>query len=130
MKTSNWIKIGALSLAFGVAFGALGAHALKEFLESKQIDWWNKGVFYQLIHSIGILIIALLSTVKPELNLKWCLRIMLIGIFMFSGSLYILAINKGLLGNITLLKYSMIPITPIGGSCFIISWILLFIRLK
>ena len=130
MKTSSWIKISALSLAFGVAFGALGAHALKDFLSNEQLDWWNKGVFYQLIHSIGILIIALLLTVKPELNLKWCLRTMLIGIFMFSGSLYILSINKGLLGDITLVKYSMIPITPIGGSCFITSWILLFIRVK
>lgn len=130
MRTRNWIKISALSLAIGVSLGALGAHALKDSLSNEQLDWWNKGVFYQLIHSIGILIITLISAIKPDLKLKWSLRIMLIGIFMFSGSLYILAINKGLLGDITFLKYSMIPITPIGGLCFILSWILLFIKVK
>ena len=130
MKTNNWIKISALSLAIGVALGAIGAHALKDLINNQQLDWWNKGVFYQLIHSIGILIIAHISGIKPEMKLKWSLRIMLIGIFMFSGSLYVLAINKGFLGDITLIKYCMIPITPIGGLCFIVSWILLFIKVK
>ena len=130
MKTTNWIKISALLLAIAVAFGALGAHALENFLSIEQIEWWNKGVFYQLIHSLGMLTIGILFTINPKLNLKWCLRIMLFGILLFSGSLYVLAINKGILGEITFIKYAMIPITPIGGSCFIISWILLLVKVR
>jgi uncharacterized membrane protein YgdD (TMEM256/DUF423 family) len=130
MKTNSWLKISALTLAIGVAFGALGAHAFKDIFNNQQLEWWNKGVFYQLIHGLGILLICLVSLTKPSLNLKWCLTLMLIGILFFSGSLYLIAINKGLLGDISFIKYAMIPITPIGGFCFIISWVLLFLKIK
>ena len=130
MKMSNWIKISSVLLAIGVAFGALGAHALKDVLEQEQIDWWNKGVFYQLLHALGIFSISAMLSSKPELKFKWSLRLMFTGILLFSGSLYILALNKGILGGISALKYAMVPITPIGGGCLIISWILLFFNVE
>ena len=130
MKTNNWIIIGALTMAIGVAFGAIGAHALKDLLNDYQLTLWNKGVFYQLIHGLGLLLISLLSLKNSAFRLKWVLRLMLVGIVFFSGSLYTIAINNGVLGEVLFVKYLMIPITPIGGSLLVISWLLLALKLK
>ena len=130
MKTNNWIIIGALTMAIGVAFGAIGAHALKDLLNDYQLTLWNKGVFYQLIHGLGLLLISLLSLNNSAFRLKWVLRLMLVGIVFFSGSLYTIAINNGVLGEVLFVKYLMIPITPIGGSLLVISWLLLALKLK
>jgi uncharacterized membrane protein YgdD (TMEM256/DUF423 family) len=130
MKTNNWIIIGALIMAIGVAFGAIGAHALKDLLNDYQLTLWNKGVFYQLIHGLGLLLISLLSLNNSAFRLKWVLRLMLVGIVFFSGSLYTIAINNGVLGEVLFVKYLMIPITPIGGSLLVISWLLLALKLK
>ena len=130
MKTNNWIIIGALIKAIGVAFGAIGAHALKDLLNDYQLTLWNKGVFYQLIHGLGLLLISLLSLNNSAFRLKWVLRLMLVGIVFFSGSLYTIAINNGVLGEVLFVKYLMIPITPIGGSLLVISWLLLALKLK
>ena len=130
MSSKNWINTSAFIMATAVAFGALGAHALKDLLNNEQLELWNKGVLYQMIHGIGLLGICLLSKYNAEINLKWCFYLMIIGIIFFSGSLYLIALNKGILGEIELLKRIMIPITPLGGSCLIISWILLAIKAK
>jgi len=117
-------------MAIGVAFGAIGAHALKDLLNDYQLTLWNKGVFYQLIHGLGLLLISLLSLNNSAFRLKWVLRLMLVGIVFFSGSLYTIAINNGVLGEVLFVKYLMIPITPIGGSLLVISWLLLALKLK
>jgi len=72
------------------------------------LDAWNKAVFYQFIHAIALLVLALHGTI----NRGACL-LLLIGILLFSGSLYLLALtNLRWLG----------PITPIGGLCFLVGW--------
>ena len=117
-------------MAIGVGLGAIGAHALKDLLNDYQLALWNKGVFYQLIHGIGLLLISLISLNNSTIRLKWILRLMLLGIIFFSGSLYAIAINNGIFGEVLFIKYLMIPITPIGGSLLVISWILLALKLK
>jgi len=72
------------------------------------LDAWNKAVFYQFIHAIALLVLALHGTI----NRGACL-LLLIGILLFSGSLYLLALtNLRWLG----------PITPMGGLCFLVGW--------
>ena len=115
-------------MAIGVVFGAIGAHALKDVLNEEQLSLWNKGVFYQLIHGIGLLIVHLLSIADNKVNYKWCSLFFKIGLILFSGSLYMIAINKGILGDIQILKYFLIPITPLGGLSLITGWILLTIK--
>ncbi|MBV9294691.1 MAG: DUF423 domain-containing protein [Acidobacteriaceae bacterium] len=114
----NWAAIGAALLALAVGFGAFGAHGLRNRLDAYSMSVYEKAVFYHFIHALGILLVALLArtnaiTLAGQNRVAWLL---LIGILIFSGSLYALAISGArILG----------AITPIGGICFIAGWILL-----
>ena len=102
-------RIAAVLCFLAVALGAFGAHGLRSTLEAHgMLDVWNKAVFYHFIHAIALLALALYGTI----NRGGCL-LLLIGILLFSGSLYLLALtNLGWLG----------PITPLGGLCFLAGW--------
>jgi uncharacterized membrane protein YgdD (TMEM256/DUF423 family) len=102
-------RIAAALCFLAVALGAFGAHSLRSTLESRgMIDVWNKAVFYQFIHALVLLVLALYGTI----NRGACL-LLLVGILLFSGSLYLLALtNLRWLG----------PVTPIGGLCFLVGW--------
>jgi uncharacterized membrane protein YgdD (TMEM256/DUF423 family) len=117
MKT--FIIIGAINAFLSVALGAFGAHALEGKISQKYIDTWNTGVLYQMFHSIGILIIGvLMGNIAASSLLNWSGWLMLIGIVLFSGSLYVLSIT-----GIKVLG----AITPLGGVSFLIAWVLLII---
>jgi uncharacterized membrane protein YgdD (TMEM256/DUF423 family) len=117
MKT--FIIIGAVNAFLSVALGAFGAHALEGKISQKYIDTWNTGVLYQMFHSIGILIVGVLAgNIASSSLLNWSGWLMLIGIILFSGSLYILSIS-----GIKVLG----AITPLGGVAFLIAWVLLII---
>lgn len=114
-----FVVIGALCAALSVAFGAFGAHILERILEPKYLDIWGKGVTYQMLHAVGILLVGvLLGKLPGNTLLSWSGWLMLIGIILFSGSLYVLSITKiSILG----------AITPLGGVSFIIAWILMIV---
>ena len=102
-------RIAAALCFVAVALGAFGAHGLRSTLEAHgMLDVWNKAVFYHFIHAIALLVLALYGT----LNRGACL-LLLIGILLFSGSLYLLALtNLRWLG----------AVTPFGGLCFLAGW--------
>ncbi len=105
----------AASLCFlAVALGAFGAHALRPILEANgTVDAWNKAVLYHLAHAVALLTLALHG---PQ-NRGAC-YLLVAGVVIFSGSLYILAYtNLRWLG----------AITPIGGVCFLAGWAWLLI---
>lgn len=116
----NFVVAGGVLGLLGVALGAFGAHSLKATLEANgRVEVWQTGAHYQLVHALGLLLVALLS---DRLREKRLLRIVgwlwLAGALVFSGSLYLLAVtNIGVLG----------AITPIGGLCFLIGWVLLIV---
>lgn len=113
---SVWIIIGAISGFITVGIGAFGAHGLKEILQNNQTtNIYNKAVLYQMFHSIAILIIGLLE-MYTEKSIFLSGLFLTLGILIFSGSLYILSITN--------LKW-IGAITPIGGLCFLIGWIIL-----
>lgn len=116
----NTVLIGAYSMALAVLLGAFGAHGLKSIVTEYQVEVYNKGVYYQVIHSIGILIGAIL--IKGEHTLKILTRLFLSGIICFSGSLYILTFSDFLS---PIVKQIVGPITPIGGVFFVVSWLFL-----
>ena len=130
MKSSNQASISAIILALGIISGALGAHSLENHLNTEQLSIWNKAVLYHLIHGLGLLIISIITKIYNNINLKWCFYLLFAGIILFSGSLYLIALNNGVFGEIQFLKKALIPITPIGGLCFIAGWILLAIKMK
>ncbi len=114
----NWSAAGAILLALSVILGAFGAHGLKDRLDAYSMSVYEKAVFYQFVHSLGILIVSVLpktGTFSPNSAGTVC-AVLLAGIVIFSGSLYLLAVT----GNRTLGA-----ITPIGGVCFIVGWVLL-----
>lgn len=103
------MRISAITGFFVVAFGAFGAHALKEMLvQNGTMAVWDKAVFYHGIHAVMLFVIA---GRKPFAVGAWWS--FFVGIVVFSGSLYLLAVtNMKWLG----------AITPIGGGGFLIGW--------
>ena len=104
-------RIAAALCFLAVALGAFGAHSLRSTLESRgMLDVWNKAVFYHFIHAIALLVLALYGTI----NRGACL-LLLVGILLFSGSLYLLAL-------IPQARDWLGPVTPLGGLCFLAGW--------
>lgn len=105
-------------MALAVCLGAFGAHGLKNRLDAYSMSVYEKAVFYHFIHALGILLVSLLArtnaiSVAGQARVAWLL---LIGIVIFSGSLYALAIS-----GVRMLG----AITPIGGLAFILGWLVL-----
>ena len=120
----GFLKLGALLGAISVVLGAFGAHTLKQFISEKSLLTFETGVRYQFYHAIALLFTGILYKEFSNKSLLWAGRMFSLGILIFSGSLYFLAIvnlteNAGLKG--------IGAITPLGGACFIAGWILLFI---
>ena len=131
MKTDRlFLSLSILGIAIGTLFGAFGAHALKNLFSNYEMDIWNKGIFYQISNSLGIMLLVILR--KNELikknNLPFYLLI--IGMVFFCVSLYIISLTNVFLNPQHWLKTAMIPITPIGGSMIILGWILIFFNIK
>jgi len=116
MIKSPFITLGATLAFFAVAFGAFGAHALKESLTTYSLGIYHTAVNYQMWHAIGLIIIGIVYQLKPSNLLRKAAWFMLAGIIIFSGSLYALSLS-----DIKVLG----AITPIGGVCFLIAWLLL-----
>ena len=117
-----WSAIGAVLMALGVMLGAFGAHALKERLDAYSLGVYEKAVFYHFVHSLGILIVSALSRAGAlsESASNTVCALLLAGIVLFSGSLYLLAITG---------TRGLGAVTPFGGLAFIAAWLLLAYRL-
>jgi uncharacterized membrane protein YgdD (TMEM256/DUF423 family) len=121
MDTKNTIFIGAILLAISVAIGAFGAHGLKSLLlENNRLETFDTANKYQFYHAFAIILCGILANQYPEKNFKLISHLFLLGIIIFSGSLYILCLS-----NINWLG----AITPLGGVLFIIAWVLLGYRI-
>ncbi len=103
------VRIAAVSLFLAVALGAFGAHSLKDLLRANDtVDVWNKAVLYHLAHAVALLVLAFHAATP-----RGIFYLLLAGIVIFSGSLYLLAVtNTRWLG----------AITPLGGLCFLAGW--------
>jgi len=103
-------------MALGVLLGAFGAHALKKILSPEMLAIYKTGVEYQFYHALGLLSIGLIGFHIESKWLRWSGILLIIGIVIFSGSLYALSIS-----GIKILG----AITPIGGLSFVAGWICL-----
>lgn len=104
-----------------VVFGAFGAHALKEALDPDSLNSFNTAVRYQMWHALALLALAA-SPVKIK-QLKNIARLWLLGVLLFSGSIYLLSIDELMNVNLSFLG----PITPLGGLALIVAWIMLIV---
>ena len=114
------IVIWAAFLGFiAIVLGAFGAHGLKKVLTEAQLATFETGVKYQMYHALFLLMIAQLG-ILAEKQKKTIAITTVVGVFLFSGSIYLLA-TQSLSG----ISFSFLgPITPLGGVFLISSWLL------
>ena len=122
--SKKFLLIGAFLGALSVILGAFAAHSLKKFVPIETVNTFETAVRYQFYHTFAIIIIGLLGLRIQNQLLKWAGNFFIIGIILFSGSLYLLTALKATesvgLGGIGI-------ITPIGGLFFVAAWILMFL---
>jgi uncharacterized membrane protein YgdD (TMEM256/DUF423 family) len=109
------MRIAAILGLLAVALGAFGAHALKEALAKTATGTalWEKAVFYHFIHAVMLFVLAMR---KPLKRVSWFA--FLIGIILFSGSLYVYAVTG---------THWLVALTPLGGVSFMVGWVCLIL---
>ncbi len=111
------LAVGAFAGLLAVMAGAFGAHGLRQVVSERGLEVFQTAVSYQMFHAL----ILVAASLMPALGLSRRLLVMacgfwLVGIVLFSGSLYLLVLSGARwLG----------PVTPVGGVCFMIGWALL-----
>ena len=117
-KTSTILLVSAcLLLLTGVILGALGSHALNDILTPQKQNSWQLAVHYQLVHGLGMIMIGMLYQQYVEAMLRWAGGFMLLGILVFSGSIYASALVSPGFGQTA----------PYGGSSLMLGWLLVAI---
>lgn len=121
---NKFLQIGSIAALLAVVLGAFAAHGLQSKISPDQITVFQTGVRYHFFHTFGIFIIALLLQKKENPWLTKAAWSFVLGIILFSGSLYILSCREWL----GLVNWKWLgPVTPIGGLFFIIGWAFLFL---
>ena len=115
-RARNLLTAGAIAGFLTVALGAFGAHALKQQLSPDMLNIYHKAVQYQGLHALALLATALLYRDHPQPNLRWAGRFFVLGMILFCGSLYLLAITQ---------TRGLGLLTPLGGLSFLTGWALL-----
>jgi uncharacterized membrane protein YgdD (TMEM256/DUF423 family) len=111
-----FIVLGAVAAALAVALGAFGAHALRAKLAPDLLAVYRTGVEYHFYHALGLILVGLASQHLPGSGpLRAAGWLMAIGIVLFSGSLYVLAVSG---------IRALGAVAPIGGIAFIAAWAL------
>lgn len=118
MNERTLIAVAAANMFIAVAAGAFGAHGLKNILSPELLAVWHTAVTYQMVHALGLFAIALLMPRFDSALLPWAGMLMLTGIVIFSGSLYVLSLT-----GIRIIG----AVTPVGGVAFLLAWLLVAI---
>ena len=112
----TFLILGAANAALAVLLGAFGAHSLKTHFAADMMAVYQTGLQYHLFHALGLLAVGLAALHLPDSAwLRWSGWLMLAGIVIFSGSLYILSTTGW--------KW-LGAVTPLGGLSFIVAWVL------
>ncbi|MDC8002780.1 DUF423 domain-containing protein [Aureisphaera galaxeae] len=110
--------ISSLLGAITIAIGAFGAHGLKQVADAQSVASFETGVRYQMYHVIVLFIVGFIPYMT-EKGKKWVFRLFLLGILLFSGSIYLLALKE----VVPISSKILGPITPLGGLAFIAGWL-------
>lgn len=118
------VLTAATLILLAIVLGAFGAHALKEIISAEKLISFETGVRYQMYTGITLLVIGL-NAVKIGGSIRVFFGLQLIGILLFSLSIYLLALQEVIGVSLRFLG----PVTPLGGLLLIVSWALLFFQL-
>ncbi|MBV4368827.1 DUF423 domain-containing protein [Erwinia sp. BNK-24-b] len=124
MSSRAMLIFTAISGFIFVMLGAFGAHVLSKTLGAGEMAWLKTGLEYQGFHTLAILGLAAAMLRRANIWFYWSSALLALGTVLFSGSLYCLALS-----HLKLWVY----VTPVGGFCFLIGWVLMLIgalRLK
>lgn len=113
MAAKNWLMLSALLMGLAVALGAFGAHGLEKILTEKQLATWQTAVFYHFMHGLALMGLSLAALVKPAFAFRGIKAGLLIGLILFSGSLYAWVLSGWL---------PLVFVTPIGGTLWLAVW--------
>jgi uncharacterized membrane protein YgdD (TMEM256/DUF423 family) len=109
-----WFAWAAVFAAIAVVLGAFGAHALRDRLGPTRLTTFHTGVQYHFYHALGLAAVGAASSIHESALWQVAGWLFVIGIILFSGSLYGLATTE---------RRAFGPITPLGGVCFIAGWV-------
>jgi uncharacterized membrane protein YgdD (TMEM256/DUF423 family) len=123
----GFLKIAAILAMISVLLGASGAHTLKKFLSKEVLEIFDTAVRYQFYHTIGIFLAAILYKDFVGKWMKIAGYSFLLGILLFSGSLYLLTYAKDTMNENL---YWIGRITPLGGTCFLWGWISILVGVR
>jgi len=120
MDARKTLAVAGALIALATVLGAFGAHALKAHLSQDKLVVYETAVRYHFIHALGLLAMGvLLRSVDGEL-LRWSATLVLVGILLFSGSLYLLTFGAPRFLGV---------VTPLGGLALIAGWVLFAVTL-
>ena len=119
----RYLLTGSLTAAIAVALGAFGAHGLKQLVTPETVTTFQTGVQYQFYHALALLATGIVYERYPNKFIKRAGICFITGIFLFSGSLYLLTALKA---TETVGLNGVGIITPFGGLFFIAGWLFLF----
>ncbi|SAI74864.1 membrane protein [Bordetella ansorpii] len=113
MNDRQLVALAAMNMIAAVGAGAFGAHGLRGVLSQDLMAVWQTGVLYHLVHALGLFAVALLLARYGSPLLSTAGTVMFVGIVLFCGSLYVLALTgTRWLG----------AVTPLGGVAFLAAW--------
>ena len=115
MDARKTLAIAGTLIALATVFGAFGAHALKGHLPPDKLQVYETAVRYHFFHALGLLAIGVLLRSADGELLRWSAILVLTGILLFSGSLYLLTFGAPRFIGI---------VTPVGGLTLIVGWVL------
>lgn len=108
---------GSVLLFLAVALGAFGAHGLEGRVSAQRLASYRTGVLYHFLHGLGLLLIGVIAQLARESSsLRWSARLMLAGIIIFSGSIYLMTAGA---------PRWLGAVTPIGGLSLMAAWLML-----
>lgn len=114
-----FLGFAAISGFLSVCLGAFAAHGLKHYITAESLAIWQTGVQYQMYHALALLAVGLLYQTQVSKALKLSGLAFILGSFLFSGSLYALALDA---------PKALGVITPLGGLSFLVGWAALVVH--
>ncbi len=112
----TWSGLAGILLSAAVMLGAFNAHGLRGRLDACSMSLYERAVSYHFVHALGLLVVPVLARVGvlPASAMTWVAGLLVAGIVLFSGSLYLLATTGVRLFG---------AVTPVGGVAFLAAWL-------
>jgi uncharacterized membrane protein YgdD (TMEM256/DUF423 family) len=114
-RSQKLLVTAGILIALATALGAFGTHGLKPRLTAAAFEAYESAVQYHFYHALGLLGIALAIRDGDNALLRWSVRLILLGIALFAGSLYLLTFGAPRAIGI---------VTPLGGLSLMVAWVL------